>query len=192
MRYDSPKLERVPGHSGTRECCLSGLKMSSLMDGGMLHVFGKLWTRAFQNAKAREEQSNALGDMALQSIGTSGLRDCCLPGLPNVQRSIAPTWKLRLGQVRSLSTSTQRVDVENGLARPIWITELQVSPRRRYGPFLRLRQKRVVFQNKSVSRKAPQHKRGGPTEDSREYYEEGWSPSSLAHGALRSRGGSKG
>ena len=114
------------------------------------------------------------------------------PGTPNVQRGISPLEKLQLEQVGSPSISSRRVDVENGLARPIWIPELGASPRGRYGPFLRLRQKRVVFQRKSVSWKAPQHKGGGPTEDSRGYYGEEWSPSPLAHGAMRSRGGSKG
>ena len=62
------------------------------------------------------------------------------PGTPNVQRGISPSGKLRLGQVGSPSISTRRVDVENGLARPIWIPELGASPRGSYGPFLRLRQ----------------------------------------------------
>jgi hypothetical protein len=44
MRYGSPKLERVPGHLGTRECCLPGLEMATFMEGGMLHIVGKLQT----------------------------------------------------------------------------------------------------------------------------------------------------
>ena len=80
MRYGSPKSERVPGHSGTRECCLSGLNVSSFMEGGMLHIVGKLLRWAFWNAKAHGEQSNGLGDMAPQSGRDFGTRECCLPG----------------------------------------------------------------------------------------------------------------
>lgn len=80
------------------------------------------------------------------------------PGTPNVQRGISPLGKLRLGQVGSPSISTQRVDVENGLARPIQILELGASPRESYGPFLR--QKRVVFQRK-VCHGRPLNTRGG-------------------------------
>ena len=80
----------------------------------------------------------------------SGLRDSRMlpPGTPNVQRGISPSGQLRMEQVRSSSASTRRVDVENGLARPIWMPELEVTPKGSSGPFLRLRQKRVVFQEK--------------------------------------------
>jgi hypothetical protein len=89
------------------------------------------------------------------------------PRTPNVQRGISPSGKLRLGQVGSPSISTRRVDVENGLARPIWIPELGASPRGSYGPFLRLRQKRVVFQRKVCHGRPPNTRGGGlpnPTE----------------------------
>jgi hypothetical protein len=82
------------------------------------------------------------------------------PGTPNVQRGISPSGKLRLGQVGSPSISTRRVDVENGLARPIWIPELGASPRGSYGPFLRLRQNGWSSKEK-VCHGRPLNTRGG-------------------------------
>ena len=92
------------------------------------------------------------GPPKFRDSGTPGMLP---PGTPNVQRGISPLGQLRMEQVRSASASTQRVDVENGLARPIWTTELEVTPEEASGPIWRLRQKRVVFQRKSVSWKAP-------------------------------------
>ena len=86
--------------------------------------------------------------MALQSSGTPGISS---PGTPNVQRGISPSGRLGMEQVRSASASTRRVDVENGLARPISMPGLEFTSKRKFEADLETKAKRVVFQRKSVS-----------------------------------------
>lgn len=80
----------LAGHFGFRDCCLPALQMTSFIKCGMLHVVGKLQSRAFRNAKFRGEQRNGSGDMALQSGQNFRNRECCLQGHRECSEGMPP------------------------------------------------------------------------------------------------------
>ena len=67
------------------------------------------------------------------SRDSAGLARTSVPGVPNLWRAITPSILARMGQVRSLSASTQRVDVDRVVARYIWRPDEEVTKERRSG-----------------------------------------------------------
>lgn len=67
------------------------------------------------------------------SRDSAGLARTSVPGVPNLWRAITPSILARMGQVRSLSASTRRVDVDRVVARYIWTPDEEDTKDRRSG-----------------------------------------------------------
>src|ERR671917_411332 len=82
-----------------------------------------------------------------------------VPGLPNLQRGITPSILVQMGQVRYLSASTRRVDVDRVVDRPVWLRDEEDTLPRRFRDtsrsFQRLRHWEIGWSSKTKRCKGP-------------------------------------